>query len=288
MPSFVANRPRNRAQIVHELRRLMAWGGVAETRALPFGLPALDAHLPQGGLTCGALHEATPEAPSDLPAAFGFIVAIATTMLARVPPSAPVLFVTAPGALTGPPSGHGLNRFGLNPARVILVEAADDRQALWAMEEALRSAAPAAVAGAVGKLDFRASQRLHFAALESARPLLLLRPPGMPSVAVTRWRIAAARASPDRFGLIAGPCWRVTLERCRNGRPGQWLVEFDHASHRFSLAAALADPTFSRVSHPALPRKRGKEREELFRKRENEDFSRDRKPCLRGDRARAG
>jgi len=273
MLSVVENRPGNRAEIVHELRRLMAWGGVAEAHALPFGLPALDAHLPQGGLTCGALHEATPEAPSDLPAAFGFIVAIAATMLARMPPDAPVLFVTAPGALIGRPYGHGLNRFGLDPGRVILVEAADDRQALWAMEEALRSAAPAAVAGAVGKLDFRASQRLHFAALESARPLLLLRPPGMPSVAVTRWRIAAARASPDRFGLIAGSCWRVTLERCRNGRPGQWLVEFDHASHRFSLAAALADPAFSRAGS---------------RKRGSENFSRGRKPRWRGDRARAG
>src|SRR5262249_52428340 len=199
MPSFVANCRRNRAEILHELRRLMAWDGVTETRALPFGQPALDAHLPQGGLSCGALHEAAPEAPGDLPAAFGFIVAIAATMLARVPPNAPVLFVTAPGALASSPSGHGLNRFALDPARVILLEAANDREALWAMEEALRSAAPAAVAGAVGRLDFRASQRLHFAALESARPLLLLlRPPGMPSVAVTRWRIAAARASPDR------------------------------------------------------------------------------------------
>src|SRR5262249_5496017 len=170
MPSFVANRPRNRAQIVHELRRLMAWGGVAVTPALPVGLPARDAHLPASGPTCGALHEAAPEAPADLPAAFGFIVAIAATMLARVPPSAPVLFVTAPGALTGPPSGHGLNRFGLNPARVILVEAADDRQALWAMEEALRSAAPAAVAGAGGKPDFPASPRPPFAPLPTPPP----------------------------------------------------------------------------------------------------------------------
>ena len=44
----------------------------------------------------------------------------------------------------------------------------------------------------------------------------------------------------------------MTLERCRNGRPGEWLLEFDHAAHRFSLAAALADP--ARVS----PRRRAR------------------------------
>src|SRR5215510_1453453 len=203
-----------RAEIVEELRRQLSRGVAAEARPLPFGLPALDAHLPQGGLPGGA----------------------------------PLFLVTSPCGLAtlGRPYGHGLNGFGLDPARVILVEAQNATQALWAMEEALNSAAPAAVAGVIGKLDFRASQRLHLAAGAAGRLLLLLRPPGMTSVAVTRWRVAAATAALDRFGLIARWRWQVRLEHCRNGRPGQWIVEFDHATHRFSLAAALADPTFSR------------------------------------------
>jgi protein ImuA len=65
-------------------------------------------------------------------------------------------------------------------------------------------------------------------------------------VAVTRWCVAATAAAHDRFGLIARWRWQLKLERCRNGRPGHWIVEFDHASHHFSLAAALADPTLSR------------------------------------------
>ena len=36
--------------------------------------------------------------------------------------------------------GHGLNALGLDPGRVVLVETQDDKQALWAIEEALRSA----------------------------------------------------------------------------------------------------------------------------------------------------
>jgi len=243
MLSLMPPRGCRRPEVIDELRRLMARNSAAQTRPLPFGLPALDAHLPQGGLTCGALHEIIPETPADLPASFGFVVA----MLGRLPRNAPVLFVTAPRALAahGRLSGHGLNALGLDPARIILVETADAKQALWAMEEALRSGVPAAVAGAVDRLDFRASQRLHLAAGDSGRPLLLLRPGGLTSVAVTRWRVAAAAAVHDRFGLAARWRWRVTLERCRNGRPGQWLVEFDHATHRFNLAAALANPAFS-------------------------------------------
>jgi protein ImuA len=240
----------HRAEIVDELRRLLSQQGVAaEVRPLPFGLPAIDGHLPQGGLAGGALHEVVPQARGDIPAAFGFVAA----MLSRIRPGAPLFLVTSPCGLAtfGRPHGHGLNSLGLDPARVILVAAPNATQALWAMEEALRSAVPAAVAGLIGKLDFRASQRLHIAAGETGRLLLLLRPPGMASVAVTRWRVAAEQAARDRFGLITRWRWQLKLDRCRNGRPGQWIVEFDHATHHFSLAAALADPTLSRspVAH---------------------------------------
>ena len=44
-------------------------------------------------------------------------------------------------------SGHGLNALGLDPARLIVIETAHRKDTLWAMAEALRSAAPAAVAG---------------------------------------------------------------------------------------------------------------------------------------------
>ena len=235
----------HRTEIVYELRRLLAQQGVAaEACPLPFGLPAIDGHLPQGGLTGGALHEIVPEARGDIPAAFGFVAAT----LSRIRSGAPLFLVTSPCGLAtfGRPYGHGLNSLGLDPARVILVAAPNATQALWAMEEALHSAVPAAVAGMIGKLDFRASQRLHIAAGETGRLLLLLRPPGMASIAVTRWRVATEEAARDRFGLIARWRWQLKLERCRNGRPGQWIVEFDHATHHFSLAAALADPALSR------------------------------------------
>jgi protein ImuA len=238
---------RSRAAVMEELRRLIpVIGGLgAGGKALPFGVAALDSYLPEGGLTCGALHEVVPQ-PQATPAAFGFIAAL----LGRVPRPRPLFFIMPTYGLReyGRPSGHGFNGLGLDPARLILVETRHRKETLWAMEEALRSGAPAAVAGVIDQLDLKTSQRLHLAAADSRLPLLLLRPAQTleSSAATTRWRIGQAAAARDRFGLFARPRWHLTLERCRNGRPGEWIVEYDHVAHRFSLAAALADPALSR------------------------------------------
>lgn len=247
---------------MEELRRLLP--GMAEARkTLPFGLSALDSCLPDGGLACGALHEIVPE-PSSIPATFGFIAAI----LARITFSTPSpkerdgrfyaggnargpLFLVMPAygfREYGRLHGHGLRALGLDPARLILVETSHRKETLWAIEEALHSGAPAAVAGVIDKLDLRTSQRLHLAATDCGQPLFLLRPAQNleASAAATRWCVGTAEAARDRFGLITRPRWHLRLERCRNGRPGEWVVEYDHVAHRFSLAATLADPARTR------------------------------------------
>jgi protein ImuA len=260
---------RNRAAVMAELRRLLPrQNGLQHgwhESPLSFGLAALDSHLPEGGLACSALHEIVPATQAALPAAFGFLLAI---LARRFSPAAapfgkseaggaahrkPVLFIVPAygrsrcGHLPGRISGHGLNSLGLDPSRAILVETAHRKETLWALVEALRSGAPCAVAGAIDRLDLKTSQKLHLAATDAGRPLLLLRPSQTleSSAAATRWRVGTAPAARDRFGLYARPRWRLQLERCRNGRPGEWVVEYDHVTHRFSLVAALADHSLS-------------------------------------------
>ncbi len=249
------SRSASRSFVVEELRRLLP--GIADSRkSLPFGLNAINSCLPEGGLACGALHEVVPEAQAAMPAALGFIAA----MMARISFPSPVamslprarpLFFVMPAY--GPRQygrlyGHGLHALGLDPARFILVETSRRQDILWAIEEAVRSGAPAAIAAMIDKLDLKTSQRLHLAATDAELPLLLLRPAQNleSSAAATRWRIGTAEAARDRFGLFARARWHLRLERVRNGRPGEWVVEYDHVAHRFSLAAALADPAFSR------------------------------------------
>ena len=241
---------RDRAAVVQELRRLLP--GTAELRtAFAFGLPALDSCLPEGGLPCGALHEIVPEAHAT-PAALGFITALLAHIYSSLsgPGNGPGIFVLPAYGLRdhGRLYGHGLRALGLDPQRLILIETARRNDTLWAIEEALRSGAPAAVAGIIDKLDLKLSQRLHLAAVDCGLPLFLLRPAHdlESSAAATRWRVGTAEAARDRFGLVIRPRWHLSLERCRNGRPGAWIVEYDHVAHRFSLAAALADSAHAR------------------------------------------
>jgi protein ImuA len=248
---------RNRTAVAEELRRLLPkMEGVRAAKPIPkpipFNLAGIDRCLPQGGLAGAALHEVVPDEGAT-PAAFGFLVAL----LARVASSQPNRLARSPFILVlpicglrdyGRPHSHGLNALGLDPRRLLLVETAHRKNALWAMEEALRSEAPAAVAGVIDQLDLKTSQRLQLAAMDAGLPLFLLRPAKTleSSAAATRWRVGAAPAARDRFGLFARSRWQLMLERCRNGRAGEWMVEYDHVAHRFSLAAALADPAFSR------------------------------------------
>jgi protein ImuA len=102
------------------------------------------------------------------------------------------------------------------------------------------------VAGVVaGGLDLTVSRRLNLAATPRATPLVLLRgsAPAGTSAAATRWRIASAPAARDPFGTFACPRWTATLERCRNGRTGKWLIEWDHVAHRLCVVEGLANRT---------------------------------------------
>lgn len=239
--------PAPHSAAIADLRRLLPLleGDPAARAHLPFGIPAIDNHLPQGGLPLGALHEVRTVDFPALPAAFGFSLA----MLGRINRLKPLILIAGRNlAEHGRPYYHGLAEFGLDPERLIWVAPRDRLQSLWAMETALRSSVPAAVIAVIAdELRLHDSQRLQLAAKTAGIPLVLLsaRQAARSNVAVTRWTIDAAPAGRDRFGLMTQARWRVKLERCRNGRPGEWLVEWNHVAYRFRLAAALADPALS-------------------------------------------
>jgi protein ImuA len=223
--------------------------GDSRSAFLPLGLPEVHRHLPGPGLTCGVLHELVAETDGDRPAAFGFVFALMASALRLR--SGPAVFIAARRSLAdfGSPYGHGLRHLGLDPGRLVLIETRSNKDALWALEETLRSEARLAImAGAIeGNPDLTMSRRLNLAAAAHATPLVLLRTATMQgtSAAATRWRIAAAPAARDRFGALAHWRWWATLDRCRNGRPGQWLIEWTNDAHRFRLAQGVADGALS-------------------------------------------
>jgi protein ImuA len=209
---------------------------------LSFGSPELDGRLP--GLRLELLHEIAPARPADGPTALGFALGLTVRALQDNRGAALIVASRRAMAELGRPYGPGLNGLGLDPGRLVLVEAGTPLQVLWALEEALRARSLRAVLGLLGGgLALKPSRRLALAAAGSGSLLLCLRPAGAEeaNAAAFRWRVSARPAERDAFGALGA--WRcgVALERCRQGRPGEFALEWDHESLRFCLAAGMAD-----------------------------------------------
>ena len=206
----------------------------------PFGLPALDGALAEGGLAAG-LHEIAA-APGGAGAALGFAAAVAGLA------GGAVLWVAAPG---GRLYGPGLAALGLPPERLLLARARDAKSVLWAMEEGLKSRALAAVVGEAMAVDLVGARRLQLAAAAGGGLALLLRPEegavgDAAGTAATRWRVGPATSDavdlPQMLPGLGRARWDVTLMHGRHGaRPGNWIVEWDHDARRFALALPVAD-----------------------------------------------
>lgn len=194
-----------------------------------------------GGLRRNGLHEVA--AADESAAATGFCAMI----LARLAKSRGiVVWCRRQAGLHGP----GLASLGLDPARLIVVRARTETDLLWAMEEALRSRAPAAVLGESAGGGPIALRRLQLAAETGGVSAILLRPAGAPPVpgpALTRWRIAcvgsAPAAAPGRRSAGETDAlrfrWQVALQRCRGGVPARWLVEWSDETGGFGVAPEL-------------------------------------------------
>ena len=220
---------------------------------LPFGIEAIDRHLPGRGLALGAVHEVAGSGPEvehgAAPALF------AAGLLARRP--GPVLWILGRHDLFG----AGLAQAGLDPRRLVLVRAR--RDALAAMEEGLRHPDLAGVVCELeGRLDLMASRRLQLAAEASDVLGLVLRrsrrfdDPVLlaPSASRSRWRIGGMPSppplshAPDVAG-VGRPLWKMELLRCRGADPATWTVEAPDAQGHLAVAAVLAD-------RPAAPARR--------------------------------
>jgi protein ImuA len=216
----------------------------AQAGVLPFGIEAIDRHLPEGGLRRGGLHElADTGAALEHATAAGIMVA---GILARL--DGPVLWASERADLFAP----ALAQAGLAPDRVLFVHA--PRAVLLAMEEGLRHGGFAGIVGEMRRLDAIASRRLQLAAETAGVMAFALRRSrqardpvvAAPIAAVTRWRIARLPSGPPVPQApwvrgLAPALWRLDLIRCRGADPASWTVEACDAKGRLRLATDVAD-----------------------------------------------
>ena len=131
----------------------------------------------------------------------GFALALAARFLSQRPASALLIGEGFAAEELGALYGPGLVAHGLPLSRLVFVNAPDPALAFWAMEEALKCGAPAAVVGEIWNLkgySLAASRRLLLAARKGRTPALLIMASAygqaerLSSAAETRFEIAAA------------------------------------------------------------------------------------------------
>jgi len=234
-------------------------GGRPDAGVLPFGAPDLDQALPGGGLPLARWHEITGEGmeaeTSAAPAAF---TALAASPLAG---QGEAVWIMRRDDLWAP----GLVGLGFPPEKLICVCARDDADVLAVMEDALSTVGVACVMGEVEDVDLTAGRRLQLACeRRGATGFVIRRRPfggqarrdAAGSAAATRWRVASAPSQDVDFGLGA-PRFRVSLERCRGGRTGAWILEAHAAylweagdvAHPLRLVAPVGDRELAPQEH---------------------------------------
>jgi protein ImuA len=265
LPSAVSARARRLRALIrpmeHSAERPL------EHRTVSLGSAEFDAILPDNGLELGALHECVPAGYSDFAAALGFSLGLAARIVHARPGNVLWVFPDHCGFEQGRLHAPGLMAFGLDPNRFVEVGVRKTHAMLWVMEEGLAANGPGegALAAVIGveagtrtgrDYDFTASRRLAMRAEKSGVTALLIRASaqtgiegGAATAAATRWRVATEPHAPEpsawrRHENPDAPRWAVSLVKSKRGMPGhRQVVEWDHETLSFHMAAALADRT---------------------------------------------
>lgn len=200
-----------------------------------FEIPAIDETL-GGGLASATVHEIVAAAAGDLSAATGF----ACTIAARTKRKHVLLIQHDYTAWEGGnPYVPGLAEFGLSLDHFTHLRVGHTDDALWAMAEALKCRAFAAVIGEFpansNALDLTVTRRLILAAQQGDGLGLLLRHHGTltTNAATTRWQVAARPSASDELGGLGIPVFDLELMKNRFGPCGRWTLGWNQHEQRF-------------------------------------------------------
>jgi protein ImuA len=232
--------------IISQLKKdILLWQGFKPPtagRKERIGLGPLEDAFPNAVFPKGALHEFLTEAPEHAAASAGFISGLLNALMLQ---GGACLWISVSRTIFPP----ALKAFGVEPDRIIFVDLKNEKDVLWAMEEALKCEGLAAVVGELRDINLTASRRLQLAVEKSKVTGFILRndPRKLSTTAcVARWRVTPMpSALEDGMPGVGFPRWTVELLKVRNGNPGIWKMEW--ASGGF-LPVEEADVSFASTS----------------------------------------
>lgn len=211
------------AQLQHEIIHIQGFTPKLNDSIPDIDLGPVNAAFANATFPIGAVHEFLCPVKEHAAAATGF-VSILTGKLMRH--GGACIWITTAGTIFPP----ALKTFCIPPERVIFIALQRTKDALWALEEALKCEGISAVIAEIPELSFTQSRRLQLAVEQSKVTGFILRiSPGNANTTacVTRWKITPI-PSELKEGLpgVGFPRWHVDLLKVRNGHPGTWKMEW--------------------------------------------------------------
>lgn len=213
-----------RELVVRELqKRILSMQGLGKSRSqtVTINLGPVNQAFPNGIFPVGAVHEFMSPDSETAAAASGFITCLLSGIAKR---KRFCLWISSRRRIFPP----ALKLLGIDPDYIIFIDLSDDKDVLWATEEALRCDALSAVVAEIKELDFARSRRLQLAIGESGVTAFIHRiQPRFPTTTAcaARWKISPLPGiTEDGMPGVGFPKWKVELTKVRNGKPGCWQL----------------------------------------------------------------
>ena len=221
-----------------EILSLQGFNAPADGQHIDFGLGAMESAFPNKTFPTGSVHEFISTAPQDAAATTGFMSGLLGSLLQK---GGVCLWISTRRTVFPP----ALKTFGIEPHCVIFIDLIKEKDVIWAVEEALKCDALAAVVGELKEISFTESRRLQLAVEKSKVTGFLHRnnPRSVNTLAcVCRWKITpvASELEEDMPG-VGFARWNVDLLKVRNGEPGSWQMEWAAGQFKHVVKPAVQE-----------------------------------------------
>lgn len=233
------------SRILDELRgRIAHLEGATGRKAtvVPFGVAAMDEHLPGGGLAYGAIHEFAGGGSDTVNGAAACLFAAGIAARTR----GKILWCLTRPDLFFP----ALAQAGVHPDRVVFCEVDKEEDVLAACEEGLGFGGFGAVVAELVRLPMTASRRLQLAAEKGKSMGLVVRrwrrqteasDYGQPTASTTRWRISVLPSDPLPVAGIGRARWLAELMKVKAGECAEFELGAPDAQGRMCSLPTAAD-----------------------------------------------
>ncbi len=211
-------------QLRQQIEKLQGNEVTTTEHSLQIGLGMMEDAFPGKVFAKAAVHELISNSAEDATCTSGFISVVLGKLMAH---KGYCLWISTVPRRSVFPSA--LKIFGIDPERILFVDAGKTKDSLWAIEEALKCNALIAVVGEITELTFNDSRRLQLAVEKSHVTGFIHRfkPKTENAVAcVSRWKISPVTSVLNDLPGVGFSRWEVELLKVRNGKTGKWQVEW--------------------------------------------------------------